>query len=159
MTQKSVITYAIGLQAFMLNKILSSAFYARQDIRTPVKISTLSLGANIILSVILVWPFAHAGLALATSLASWMSVLALGFILYKNNIFIVHFKDWKKFLIQLVCANGILAVFLWLTSQELITWIHWSWQQRLLHISVLVISSCVVYIFYFWITKSLPKLK
>lgn len=157
MTKQCVITYALGLQAFMLAKILSSAFYARQDIRTPVTISMISLGVNIILSPILVWPLAHAGLALSTSLSSWVNVAVLWIILNRRGISSVNLANWGKFLSQLLFANSLLAVFLWLASGDIMTWVNWTWDQRLCHILLLGIGSCIIYIFSLWSTDSFPQ--
>src|SRR3990167_1169228 len=70
MTAKSLSAFAVGLPAFMLIKILASAFYARHNIKTPVKVAAIAMIVNLILNFILVFPLKHAGLALATSLAA-----------------------------------------------------------------------------------------
>lgn len=145
MTQQSVMTYAIGLQAFMLVKVLSSAFYARQEIKTPVKITIVTLLCNILLSVILIKPLAHAGLALASSLSSWLTVGILLVMLHRHQIF--HFqKGWGKFALQLGLANGVLALFLWIAKGDTMSWISMHWPQRLLHISVIGVSAIVIYL-------------
>ena len=66
-TTTAVLYYAVGLWAFAGVRIVSQAFYSLQDTRTPVKIAVLAMAANILLSVILMGPLAHGGLALATS--------------------------------------------------------------------------------------------
>jgi len=155
MTQQSVITYGVGLQAFMLVKILSSAFYAKQDIRTPVKLSMIALTINMILSLLLFRPFAHAGLALSSSLASWVNAIILFVAMYQRGIFSLQ-PHWLKFIAQLVFANGIFSLFLWYTSADIMTWIHWDWHQRLLHILAIGLGSIVIYIACLWITKAFP---
>lgn len=145
MTQRSVVTYGIGLQAFMLAKVLSSAFYARQDIRTPVRIAIGALVANMILSFILIWPLAHAGLALASSLSSWFNVAMLSWILYRHEIFRFQI-GWKKFLFQLLFANGILGFFLWWAGGETMNWVGWHWYQRLGHLLFLGVTAIMVYV-------------
>lgn len=159
MTRRSVITYAIGLQAFMLVKITSSAFYAKQDIRTPVKISMISLGINMLLSLALVWPLAHAGLALSSSLSSWINVTILWVILYRRGIFTLQ-PGWLSFILQLVFANSCLAVFLWYFADDTLVWIGWNWSQRLIHIVLLGSGSIMLYMLCLWLTNTWPtKLK
>lgn len=152
MTQRSVVTYSIGLQAFMLVKVLSSAFYARQDVRTPVKITVAALLANMILSAVLIWPLAHAGLALASSLSSWFSVTVLWVMLYRRGIYVVQ-KGWNKFLMQLLFANAVLSAFLWWASGDTLVWMHWHWYQRLLHVFLLGVGAIAIYIGSLWLSK------
>lgn len=145
MTQRSVITYAIGLQAFMLVKVLSPAFYAKQNIKTPVKISVISLLINIFFSIILIHPLAHAGLALASSLASWFNTITLWFVLYRRGIYQFQ-PGGLKFMVRLLFANGVVAIFLYYFSGTITTWINWHWQERLLHVSILGFSAIGIYV-------------
>ncbi len=145
MTQKSVVAYSFGLLAFMLVKVLSSACYAKQDVKTPVKITVVALSINIILSAILIWPLAHAGLALASSLSSWVNVVILWIVLHRRGIAKTQ-SGWFAFLCQLFFANGVLAIFLWKASGETLQWIAWNWHQRLGHLSLLGISAIALYV-------------
>lgn len=69
----SLMAYAAGLPAFMLIKILAPAFFARQDTRTPVRIAVWAMSLNMVFNLLLIWPLAHVGLALATSLSAWVN--------------------------------------------------------------------------------------
>ena len=69
-TQGAVLFYAIGLFALAATEILSRAFYALSDTRTPVLFAVVALVANLILSAILVGPMEVEGLALAVSVAT-----------------------------------------------------------------------------------------
>lgn len=151
MTQRSVIAYSVGLQAFMLVKVLSSAFYARQDVRTPVRIGIAALVANMVLNAILIFPLAHAGLALAASLGSWFNVVLLAWILYKREIYRFQ-SSWGIFALRLLFANGVLAIVLWWGGGHLTTWLNWHWQQRFLHIVLLGVASVVIYMGCLWLT-------
>ena len=71
------VVYAAGLWAFSANHILVRAFYARQDTRTPLRIAALSAAVNIALDLVLVWPLAERGLALATVIAAVVQLAAL----------------------------------------------------------------------------------
>jgi len=74
MTAVAVLYYGIGLCAFSAVRIVVSVFYALQDTVTPVKMAIWAMGANIVLSVALMGPLEHGGLALATSAASMINV-------------------------------------------------------------------------------------
>ncbi|MDO9565142.1 MAG: murein biosynthesis integral membrane protein MurJ [Candidatus Desulfaltia sp.] len=73
LTAYALLYYGIGLWAFSGVRIVVSTFYALQDTKTPVRIAVISIIANIVLGIILMWPLAHGGLALATSLASMLN--------------------------------------------------------------------------------------
>jgi putative peptidoglycan lipid II flippase len=77
MTAEALLYYAVGLWAVSGGRILTSTFYSLQDTETPVKIAVLSLLTKIALSVLLMGPMRHGGLALATSLASGVNLLLL----------------------------------------------------------------------------------
>ncbi|MFC1821383.1 murein biosynthesis integral membrane protein MurJ [Thermodesulfobacteriota bacterium] len=70
MTTRALVFYSVGLWAFSGIRVVVAAFYALQDTKTPVKIAIASLIANLALALLLMGSLAHAGLALALSLAS-----------------------------------------------------------------------------------------
>ncbi|MCK4486344.1 MAG: murein biosynthesis integral membrane protein MurJ [Desulfobacterales bacterium] len=76
-TAEALFYYAIGLWAFSGVRIVVSTFYALQDTKTPVKIAVISLLVNIVLSILLMGPMRHGGLALATSLAAAVNLILL----------------------------------------------------------------------------------
>ncbi|MCP1328729.1 murein biosynthesis integral membrane protein MurJ, partial [Halomonas sp. 707D4] len=83
MSAMSLRAYAVGLVAFMLIKVLAPGFFARQDTRTPVKVGIMAMVANMVFNLILIWPLAHAGLALATALSAFLNAGLLGYLLHR----------------------------------------------------------------------------
>jgi putative peptidoglycan lipid II flippase len=83
-TAEALLYYACGLWAFSGARIVIATFYSLQDTKTPVKIGVICLLVNIALSVILMGPLQHGGLALATSLASAVNLLLLILALRKR---------------------------------------------------------------------------
>ncbi len=77
--------YAVGLPAYVLIKVLAPAYFARHDTKTPVKIAGIAVVMNIVLSVALMIPFAHVGIALATAIASWCNAGLLIFGLTRRG--------------------------------------------------------------------------
>ncbi len=73
MTSRAVYAYAFGLIAYAGVKVVVAAFYSLEDTRTPVKIAAVVLIANIVLSVILMFPLQHMGLALASALCAYLN--------------------------------------------------------------------------------------
>ncbi len=84
--------YALGLFFISIVRIFVSAFYSLQDTKTPVKVAFVALFTNIILNLILMQPLKQGGIALATSLASALSVMQLIYIFQKRY----GALDWKK---------------------------------------------------------------
>jgi putative peptidoglycan lipid II flippase len=151
MTQRSVIAYSVGLQAFMLIKVLAAAFYAQQNIRTPVRIGVVALVANMIFNVLLIFPLKHAGLALASSLSAWLNAGLLLWGLQTRQVFQWQ-SGWLKFVLQLLVANSALCLFLYWSAAATPVWIYWAWQQRFSHIFFLGITSIIIYIATLWIS-------
>lgn len=150
MTRQSVLAYGIGLVAFMVVKVLSAGFYATQDIKTPVRLGVISIIANMILNALLVWPLAHAGLALAASLAAWLNAGLLLYSLYQKQIYRLQ-PGWGLFLSRLFFANAILGSVLWLWAGDMQHWLQWHWQQRLLHILYMGSAACLIYLASLWL--------
>lgn len=85
MTAEALLCYSLGLWAFSGSRVMLSAFYAFQDTKTPVKVATITMIANILLSLLLMGPLRHGGLALALSLSSTLQLLLLIFILRRRD--------------------------------------------------------------------------
>jgi len=69
--------YAIGLPAYVAAKVFSTAYWSRQDTMSPVKISIFITAVNIALSLILIFPFGVAGIAVSTGLVGWLQLALL----------------------------------------------------------------------------------
>lgn len=84
-TAAALAVYALGLPAYVLVKALAPGFFAREDTRTPVVISVIAMVVNIVLSLILMGPFLHVGLAMAMAAAAWLNALALAGVLMRRG--------------------------------------------------------------------------
>jgi putative peptidoglycan lipid II flippase len=72
-TSEALLYYCIGMWPIAAGRIVVSAFHSVQDTRTPVKLSLIAFVANVILSLLLMGPMRHCGLALANSLSSLLN--------------------------------------------------------------------------------------
>jgi len=77
MTSSALIFYSLGLVASSLRLLITRVYYSLQDTRTPVVNGAISVGLNIILSLILVQFLDHAGLAFGTSIATTIATLLM----------------------------------------------------------------------------------
>lgn len=113
MTRQALVSYGVGLLGLILIKILTPGFYARQDIRTPVKIALLVLAITQASNYVFVPMFHHAGLALSISFGATVNALLL-FVGLRRRGFYRPAPGWGLFLVRLVAAVLILAgMLLW----------------------------------------------
>jgi integral membrane protein MviN len=134
MAAQSLAAYALGLMGFILVKVLLPAFYARQDTRTPVRIAVGAILSNLVLSLALIFPLAHAGLALATSLAALINASLLYVTLCRRKYY-RPLPGWVALLLRVSLANTVMAVVLWIGVEELDAWLRWNAFERAWHLS------------------------
>ncbi|TJZ74832.1 murein biosynthesis integral membrane protein MurJ [Chitiniphilus eburneus] len=117
MTQQALVAYTVGLVGLILVKILAPGFYARQNIKTPVKIALVTLTATQLMNLAFVWQLHHAGLALSIGLAACLNAGLLYRQLRHHGIFTPQ-PGWKVFFGKLVIAvlamAGALLLTMWL---------------------------------------------
>lgn len=85
-TAGALAAYVLGLPAYVLVKVLTPGFFAREDTRTPVKIAILCLITNVVFSLGLIWVIAHVGIALATTISAWLNAGLLGRGLWRDGL-------------------------------------------------------------------------
>lgn len=94
-TSRVLMAFAIGLPAYVMIKIFSTSFFARQDTKTPIWVGCLAVGLNLVLNIILHKPLAHVGIALSTALAAWVNAFFLGGILWYRDTFRLEVAFWS----------------------------------------------------------------
>jgi len=116
-TRMAVVAYAVGLIGLLSVKILAPGFYARQDIRTPVKIALVVLVATQCLNLVFVPWLHHAGLALSIGLGACINALALLTGLRRRGVYRPA-AGWGGFLARLAGALAAMGLALWLAEQR-----------------------------------------
>lgn len=111
-TQGAVIAYAVGLLGLLAIKILAPAFYARQDIKTPVRIAIFVLILTQVMNVLFVPWLKHSGLALSIALGACINASTLFYILRKRKIFSPS-AQWPRFLLKLLPALVGMSLFVY----------------------------------------------
>jgi putative peptidoglycan lipid II flippase len=139
MTQQALIAYSIGLLGLILVKILAPGFYARQNIKTPVKIAVFTLVTTQLMNVIFVFllHLQHVGLALAIGLGACLNASLLYYHLRKANIYKPQ-PGWFTFLFKLFAALGVMGITLYFSMGDTSAWLSFGLMKRLLYISGLV---------------------
>ncbi len=114
MASLSLTAYAVGLIGFILVKILVPGFTSRQDTRTPVRFGVVAMVVNVTLNLALIGLLAHAGLALATSLAACVNGALLLRRLRREGVYRPR-PGWWSLLSRVALANGAMGgcLYLW----------------------------------------------
>jgi putative peptidoglycan lipid II flippase len=140
----SLMAYSFGLVGFILVKVLAPAFYARKEMKTPVRVAVIALVSNTVLNLILIWPLAHVGLALATSISAFINAGLLYYYLRKQQVFQLQ-SGWRKFIWQGIVACAVMVAWLvWITPENG-QWLQFDAWQRLSWLAGLVFSAIGVY--------------
>ncbi len=137
--------YSLGVLTFMLIKVLAPGFFARQDLKTPVRIAVQCMVANMAFNLILIWPLQHVGLALATSLSSMLNTVLLFWGLYKAGVYRPA-PGWGLFGLRLLAGCAAMVALVWWLNAPSAEWFAWGWQRRAGELSLLVGGGIVAYV-------------
>jgi putative peptidoglycan lipid II flippase len=144
MSSRALIGYSVGLLGLILVKILAPGFYARQNIKTPVKIGIVTLIATQAMNALFIGWIAHAGLALSIGLGACLNSAILFYFLRKQGIYRPE-AGWLTFFTKVGLAVFALAATLWFGMGTEQSWLEGSGWTRILRLTILVISGIVVY--------------
>ncbi len=145
MSASALMAFSFGLLGFILIKVLAPGFYARQDTRTPMRVGVIALVVNILLSLLLVMPLKHVGLALAISLAAFVNAGMLFFMLRRHNVY-RPLPGWGLFLTRIVLASAVMGVVLYWGVGDVDAWLQASALQRAYRLSIWVFTGVAVYL-------------
>ncbi len=116
MAAMSLSAMSLGIPAFMLSKVLSPAFYARQDTKTPMRAAIYTVVANVVLTIIFTTPLwlnnvqgAHTGIALATGLAGIFNAWLLWRYLKRTGMLQPQ-PGWGVFWLRLFVSSAVMCV-------------------------------------------------
>lgn len=144
-------TYSMGLLSFTMVKVLLPAYYARQDSRTPFRTAVVAVGANLFFNLIITVPWAragwiapHAGLALSTSLASFVNAWQLYHGLRKAGVY-TPTAGWAKLFLRVMAANLAMGGMLLFCTGSLDLWLSRSAGHRIEWLALWLVAAVAVY--------------
>lgn len=140
----SLKAYIVGLVGFMLVKVLAPGFFSRQDTKTPVKIGIISMSVNMLFNIILFFPLAHVGLALATTISALLNALLLFVALLKQKVFVPD-SLWRSWFAKIALGNAALFYFIDFQMAEVVRWQAWGTLERVENLVILIFGSIFVY--------------
>jgi putative peptidoglycan lipid II flippase len=154
-TRHAVIAYSVGLIGLIAVKVLAPGFYARQDIRTPVKFAVVTLVVTQLLNLLLIWDLHHAGLALSISLGACLNAALLLRGLRRRGIYAPQ-PGWGIFALKLVLAVSVMGAVLWMSSGNDTSWLAAGAPARVGKLLLLVIAGSGAYFFTLWLLGFRP---
>jgi putative peptidoglycan lipid II flippase len=112
-----VVGYSVGLLGLIAIKVLAPAFFARQDVKTPLKIGLVVLIATQLMNLIFVPIFKHAGLTLSISIGALINALWLYIGLRRAKVYQPS-AGWLKYIGKLIVAGGLMASFVFFACAQ-----------------------------------------
>ena len=152
MSSYALMAYSFGLLGFSFVKVLAPGYFARQDTRTPVRVSLVSLGVNIGINVLVVAPLVyfkvlpapHAFLALSTGISACVNSALLYRGLRRRDI-LKPSAGWGALLGRVIFASLAMAALLWWLAGDLPSWFAMHTWQRVMHTGICVLAGGAVY--------------
>ncbi|QJR12625.1 putative lipid II flippase MurJ [Usitatibacter rugosus] len=150
MTRSALIAYGVGLGGLILVKVLAPGFYARQNIRTPVKVAIASLIVTQVFNALLVPYIGHAGLALSISLAAWFNAGWLWFLMRRSGTYVAE-PGWAAFLMKLAVALYLMGGALWFSMGRESSWFELAVGPRALKLGLVIALGAATYFAALWL--------
>ena len=143
MAGQSLMAYSLGLLGFILVKILVPGFTSRKDMKTPVRFGIYAMIANMLMNIAFVFPLAHAGLALATSLGAFFNASLLLSKLIREKVYQPS-KGWRLFILRVILASEVMAVLIY-KKVDTALWVNWPAIDRIINLAMWIAIAAGVY--------------
>ena len=143
-TREALVAYSVGLTGLILVKVLAPGFYARQNIRTPVRIALISLAFTQAMNLAFIGWLQHAGLALSIGLAACLNAALLYRGLRRDGIYHPQ-PGWALFALKLTAALAAMGGALWFTAGSDSDWLRYGLAERVVRVCGLVGLGGTVY--------------
>ncbi|HQZ45293.1 MAG TPA: murein biosynthesis integral membrane protein MurJ [Usitatibacteraceae bacterium] len=149
MTRAALIAYAFGLAGIVLVKILAPGFYARQNIRTPVKVALATLAVTQLANLALVPWLKHAGLAAAISVGATFNAAWLWWLIRRSGAWRAG-PDWGAFLLKVMVALYLMGGVIWYGMGSEQSWFAIPAGTRALKLAAVILGAMGAYFATLW---------
>jgi putative peptidoglycan lipid II flippase len=149
-TRAALLGYSVGLLGLIAVKILAPGFYARQNMKTPVRIAFFTVLVTQTLAVILMFQIGHAGLTLATSLGACCNALLLYRAMRRGGTF-TPTPGWTRFVLKLCVALAVLGAVLWFAPGDDAFWLHAGLWAKVGRLSLVIALAAIAYFGALWL--------
>jgi putative peptidoglycan lipid II flippase len=149
MTRSALIAYAFGLAGIILVKVLAPGFYARQNIRTPVKVAIATLAITQLANLVLVPWLKHAGLAAAISVGATFNAAWLWMLMRRSGDY-QPAPDWGAFLLKVAVALYMMGGVIWFGMGSEQSWFAIPTGTRVLKLAAVILGAMAAYFATLW---------
>ena len=150
MTRNALIAYSVGLLGLILVKVLAPGFYARQNIKTPVKVALVALAATQAMNFVFIWQFKHAGLALAIGLGACLNAGLLYYKLRQHKVYSPQ-PGWAVFAFKVALAICMMGICLWFAAGSTEVWLAAAPSAKAARLTGVVMLGAAVYFGTLWL--------
>lgn len=150
MTRDALIAYSLGLPGLILVKVLAPGFYARQNIKTPVKIAVITFAATQLMNLAFILPLQHTGLALAIGLGACLNAGFLYCKLRSHHIYQPQ-PGWMLFLSKIVLAVLLMGIGVALAAGDGAEWLAATAAERAIRLGWVVLLGGGIYAVCLWL--------
>jgi putative peptidoglycan lipid II flippase len=152
-----LVGYAPAIWAYSMMHVLTRAFYARGDSRTPMKVALAMVALNLLLNLTLIWtPLKEAGLAWSTALCAMVQIVILLALIRREVDHVMTAEVWRGWLKTaigtVIMSLAVYALARWLIGPAM------TWRQSLAALACLVAAGATVFAFVSWLLR-MPELR
>lgn len=143
-TAGALAIYASGLPAYVLVKALAPGYFAREDTATPVKIAVFALALNLGLNLLLMGPFLHLGIAVATAVSAWCNALLLAYVLRRRGHLVLDVR-LKSRLPRMIAASLAMGAAVYFGADALKMMLESGLSSKIFAVAILVSGGLILY--------------
>jgi putative peptidoglycan lipid II flippase len=108
-TANALAVFALGLPAFVMIKVFTPGYFAREDTKTPMLFAGIAVALNVALALTLFPVIAEAGIATAESSSGWVNAILLLVVLHRRNHFAFD-RAFLRALPRLILCSALMGV-------------------------------------------------
>ncbi len=159
-TVPTLIAFSLSLPAFIINKVLLPTFFAKGNLKIPTIFSLMCLGINVVLNLLLMNEYQHTGIAIATSVSTWINSILLISYLTINKMYKVS-QALLLNVMKIFVATVVMSIALYIFNSLLAGLFFDKMLARIVYLATLIALSVIVYFGTLYLTfrGSLDNLK
>ena len=137
--------FGYGIPAFALIKILSNFFFARNNTKTPFYISAFIVSLNLIISITLFNKIGFIIIPIATSVATWIGVIAYLYLLNKKNFLLL--KNYlPKSILKIILSTILMCFFLVFALDKFVNYLEYTYKYKSIYLVLIVCFVASIYL-------------
>ncbi len=143
-TVPTLIAFSLSLPAFIINKVLLPTFFAKGNLKIPTIFSLMCLGINVVLNLLLMNKYQHTGIAIATSVSTWINSILLISYLTINKMYKVS-QALLLNIMKIFVATAVMSIALYIFNSLLAGLFFDKMLSRVVYLATLIALSVIVY--------------